>query len=267
MITQNNWLKSNILDMANDPNVDLRVWFDLFPFNKLEFIGAVDYTVLSIGSRYADRDLYLALSGGADSEFVLRKFVAENIPITPIVVYTPMNSLEMQYAQRVCRQLKVTPIVLDLTEDHIFRYYQEMVYAQIRSKSLNCVYQLIATAKANALGGVIVNGDNIISDEGTLVSDAFEYFTDVFYKDSIGFYYFTPEICRAMVAEIRDGESCSDYKERVYGVSWRPKIYPVYSQEFMLNYDYKCPKLKNGNEVFSHGTKEDFLKMMEPYLV
>jgi hypothetical protein len=267
MITHNNWLKSNIIEATlNKDPVNFKAWFEPHPFKELLFREAAIYTAGKIARDFKGRELFVALSGGADSEYMIRMFHAAGVRFTPIVTQTRANYYELQYAVRLSQELKLHPIVIPLEDSDIENYFKEVIYKQLHSKSLNSAYALIATAKVNAVNGVIITGDNLISDNGHLVSDAFEYFADVLYKDNVGFYYYTQELCYAMVKEMKEGESCPDFKARVYGTVWRPKFYPMYSEDMMT----RCIDLEpynRGSEIYDHGSVTGWLHMMEKHLV
>jgi hypothetical protein len=263
MITSNNWLKSNILEYVRSSTVDFKVWFDLYPFKIMSFREATDLTVQSIAKDFWGRPLYIALSGGADSEYVFRSFVRSNVPITPIIIETPMNITELQYASRVLRELNIKPIVIKVSESELTRYFLETIHTKLKSMALNSSYSLIATQHVNSVGGVMVNGDHIINDDGTIVCNEFEFFpNNVIYKDCIGFYYYTLELCYAMVKQIKANEPVADYKTRVYNTSWRPKFYPIYSDTFSSIYS-NLPKPRKGVDEYEFGTPTEFLARLE----
>ena len=61
MITKNNWLTTNITNRLNDSSCDFDIKINPYPFKKMDFQSAVDYTVGEITSKYSN--LYLGLTG------------------------------------------------------------------------------------------------------------------------------------------------------------------------------------------------------------
>ena len=63
---------------------------------------------------WGDRPLYIALSGGVDSELTARIFVKNNIPFTPVIVKIDgLNNIETWYAEYWCHINNITPIILN----------------------------------------------------------------------------------------------------------------------------------------------------------
>ena len=263
MITSNNYYRSNIFEAVKaESNAEFRTWFAFERFKIMtSFQEAVYYNCCKIAEDFKGRALYVALSGGADSEFIARTFKRYYIPFTPIIVETPANNIELQYAFRLVRELKINPIVISLKDTDIEEYFMDKIYLRLNSLSINNTYTLLATEKANQLGGIIINGDNLIGDNGKLESDAFEFFADILYKDNVGFYNYTQELAYAMVNEVRRGESPPDFKSRVYRTSWRPKFIPQYSSDMMSRL-LLLPKRHEKSETFSLGEPQAWLNKM-----
>ena len=85
MITKNNWLATNLAERTINPTVDFELIINPYPFKKMDFNSAVEMTIKEIAGKYSN--FYLGLSGGYDSEFVLRAFHKFGIPITKKMLY------------------------------------------------------------------------------------------------------------------------------------------------------------------------------------
>ena len=87
MFTKNNWLYSNIKQRIIDPSIDLFVNVNLknITVKKLFFEDACDYNANQIKSNY-DKKIYIAFSGGMDSEKIVRVFHRNKIDFLPIIV-------------------------------------------------------------------------------------------------------------------------------------------------------------------------------------
>lgn len=267
MITTNSWMQSNIKEHCKSQTLDFEVWLNLYPFESMMFQAAADFTVQKIAKDYMGQKLYLSLSGGADSEFILRAFRRNSIPITPIVVDSTINNNELHYVGYLMRRLNINPVIIKKTENEIYSFFLDQIYTRLKSKALTSSFQMIALEEATKRGGIVVNGDNIINDtSGEIVADSFEYFPEALNMDSVAFFYYTLEIVYAMVKQIRNGEPSVDYKSRVYGTHWRPKILPDYSPDLRQLYS-NLPTIHRNSEVFSYGSPSDFLAKLEPYLV
>ena len=100
MLTKNNWLTTNIYNRLNDPSCDFNIEINPHPFKKMDFQSAVDHTIEEITNKYSN--LYLGLSGGYDSDFVMHAFCDRNVSITPIIVRCN-NEKENRYAFEIGR--------------------------------------------------------------------------------------------------------------------------------------------------------------------
>ena len=63
-----------------------------------------------------DGPLWVPFSGGADSECVLRSFVAADIPVNVVIVRyaNGLNQHDIEYAFLACEEMDITPLVLEL---------------------------------------------------------------------------------------------------------------------------------------------------------
>lgn len=63
-------------------------------------------------------NLYVAMSGGIDSEFVARTFKELSIPFTPIIFKVEdLNELDIWWAFKWCRENKIDPVVVEADGD------------------------------------------------------------------------------------------------------------------------------------------------------
>jgi hypothetical protein len=66
----------------------------------------------------AHTNIYVAMSGGIDSEFVARTFLELGIPFTPIIFKVEdLNELDIWWAFKWCREKNIEPVVVEVTGD------------------------------------------------------------------------------------------------------------------------------------------------------
>jgi hypothetical protein len=77
---------------------------------------AANNVAVDIASTYTN--IYVAMSGGIDSEFVARTFLELGIPFTPIIFKVEdLNELDIWWAFKWCRENHIEPIVVEVMGD------------------------------------------------------------------------------------------------------------------------------------------------------
>lgn len=111
MSGNNNWYSINYTTNQKNSDVDFNVAFHLTePALRMTFQDAADYTANKIAENY--NNLYLAMSGGMDSEVVAEALVRNNIKFTPLILKE--STREHWYAIRWCQAHNIKPVVLDI---------------------------------------------------------------------------------------------------------------------------------------------------------
>jgi hypothetical protein len=229
MLTHENWVTSNILERVNNPNVDFKVNLKLTKCHHLSFHAAANYTAKLIP--YEKK--YVAFSGGADSEYVVRTFVRNNITFTPVIILIRgTNNFEILNALNVCKELNLTPVVLEFTEEQIFKVYISEIFKKLNGNGLWATPQLLVAKYAAQNQGVAVNGDYLVdtTDHPHVI---WSCEVDGYYQDylvpnvTVPFFHYTREIVRAMsnsnlVFENKDFTNTCN-KCTMYGLKDRPK--------------------------------------------
>jgi hypothetical protein len=230
MGTLNHWFKTNIHERMNDPHAHLQVTIADVKAKPMDFLEAcydVAYKIRDLG-----KPIYVPLSGGIDSEFVLKIFLDLNIPVTPVIVSTPANTLESAYAFHYCKKRGVKPIVLEYTEAELVKIYYEEIFKKLNGKGFNSVAVLLAGQYIEEQGGVAIVGEHIIDDDCFGVNE-WDFYNDVLIHpdNSLYFFIYTPEIVYAMAKARRPKEPDQEFKLRLYGLEFRPKIKYIYSRK------------------------------------
>lgn len=272
MITKNNWITSNLPDRYTNPNTDFLLTFNPYPFKKLKFEDAVELTVKEIASKYSN--FYLALSGGYDSEFILRTFHKFDISIKPIIVKCG-NDAESAYAYKACRELNITPIEITITDDQFIEYFYEKIYKKFNGIGFHATQVLFAAEYVEKQGGTLLTGGHFIGTNHTNISHdwgstcEWDFYTDYIYPavNKIDFYLYTIELIYSMFPDHTDG-NWSYYKHKLLGLEYREKIRPVYSKELVARLRAILGKREDFRHVVEYEwTKEEFDKIFEDALL
>lgn len=234
MLTKNNWITSNISEKKNNDLFVFDVFLKPYEFKEMSFENACTYTCIEINKHH--KNLYLALSGGLDSEFILRTFHKNNIEITPIIVAFG-NEEEYIHAFRVCNELNITPIILTSNEEQFLHMYYHKIYEPFDGIGYNATQLLFCARYVVENDGTLITGNHLLGDGDELISNVnfasaneWDFYTDHMYKEcnNIDFLLYTPEIAYASLPK-HCNTSWATYKSDLYQIKFRSKIRHRYS--------------------------------------
>lgn len=237
MLTKNNWLTTNIYDRLNDPSCDFNVKINPYPFKKMDFQSAVDYTIEEITSKHSN--LYLGLSGGYDSDFVMHAFCERNVPIKPIIVRCN-NEKENTYAFETCKKFNVEPIIIATTEEKLLEIFANDISKKLNSPAFNSSYNVLISQYVMENNGTLLLGEHFLGDgddiivpkEFSLSNEWDFYWTALFPEIScIDFFLYTIELTYSAFPFNDIGTRWKDYKSRLFSLEKRDKMKPEWSKE------------------------------------
>ena len=175
-----------------------------------------------------DKPIYVALSGGIDSEYMLQAFINAKIKVTPITILTSGNMKEFEYAEKFCKANNLKQVIHPVSQDQFFAVYQRYVVDAYNCRGWNSVPALIAGMLST--DGVLVIGNHFIDDSTRFISrcnsSTWDWYNEKFFE-TVSFFTSTPELTYAMVKEI-DGSPLSEFKARLFGLEKREKMIPFY---------------------------------------
>ena len=241
MATEKDWVDSNIFERLLIPALSFHVRLRPHPFREMSFQDAADYTAKRIYEKH--KNIYVALSGGADSDFVVRVFHRNNIPFTPIIVKTSGNFKELIWAYRVCDKLDLKPIILELSNAEYLNIYYEEVIKKIRGYGIYSVPSIHACRYAKEHDGVLIIGEHMIEGEkrdknGEIhirpEMNEWDCYNEAIVGNeySIPFFLYTIELTYAMLSAVDNTETIDMWKCRLYDVEYRPIMTYEFSPEF-----------------------------------
>lgn len=154
-----------------------------------------------------DKPIFVAMSGGHDSEVVANSFLSQGIQITPVIArYNDgMNDYDTTNAFKWCEYKGITPRIFDID---VLGFWESQ-YAIDMALEFNCIspqfliYMQIIE-KINSLGGFPVFGsaecyleNNALPThmfEREKVASMYRYCIDMNISSAIGFFQYTPDI-------------------------------------------------------------------------
>lgn len=234
MIVKNNWIETNIRDRLTDPYSKVRIHITPYEFEDVDFITASKNAANEL-KKY-DK-LYLALSGGADSDFVCRILHSQNVKFEPIIVVTPYNSKELQWAYKACDDLNITPRIIEIDEIEFFKLFRDKIYP-INGNGISVICSYLCGQAALENGGKLVSGVNIIGGDknGSVFPGVYEFdfYSDIFFGEDfeIPFHIYSLEIVNATIKFVQNLDE-GHFKHQLYQIDYREKMLFEYSENFL----------------------------------
>lgn len=234
MSGNNNWYSISYKPGLNNSDIDFSVAFHLTqPALSMGFRDAADYTARKLKENYSN--LYLALSGGMDSEVVANALHRNFVPFTPIIYKE--ETREHWYALRWCQERDIVPVVLDVKD--IKEDIVKFVIKKSRELDLSSTpWPFILYIKDY----VAQRGGQLITGEADLHLDTEEYdqahgaaglfevpnwacFTEI---ENPGqhpgsFFLYTPEMMLSIVENTDPELNTEEAKAKLYNIPFRIK--------------------------------------------
>lgn len=262
MAFHGNWMRHNLMDRLQDHSAAFKLSYDPVPYEEMSFAEATEHTIRKI--QEIGKPIYLGYSGGMDSEYVFKSLIRHDVEFTAVIVITPGNSLESAYALHECRMHGITPVILERSAADMLNVYYHEIFKKLNGYGLHAAAGLIVGRYAEEHGGVMLMSEHLIDEKAgrmTVGANEWDFYNDVLIGDHNTVYFFlhTPEICTAVVREMDDSDA-QEFKHRLYGVPFRPKIHYDYGPEFdsIVRTIAKTRKSRpDPNQPF--GSKEEFL--------
>jgi hypothetical protein len=218
-----NWIKIENGSCSFDFS-DLKIW------KKEE---CIDYAVEKMVEK--SENLYLALSGGLDSEFAANCLFDRGVKFTPVIMDIHTNRIENWYAYRWCHEKKVKPHVVTMTEKEVTKFFPKI--AEERNIPFYCsipiiLSKIVSQKNGNLIlgGEEIIDRDYFLSGEFTKMSEKINFCEYAFCveqensKHIGGFLSYTPELFLNCLEEIDYNKPGQIALAEYYGVLPRPKI-------------------------------------------
>lgn len=243
------------------------------------FDEAADEAAKLLHSEWFDKPLFLALSGGVDSECVAETLRRNKILFTPIIVkITGVNDLETWYAEYWCYKNCITPVVLTYTPvefaEQTVKFFPNLL--QVKCHNLTAILIVYEYAKNNNGYGLYSGGDiNFDLDRKEFFCASLDFISNLVDagKNPTSFFMYTPELALSYVNQFVVFRDEQYNKLAFYNVSPRPKIqylrnlwrnsdYHNYVKQFFPDIDLS-PEWRSKYK-FWYGTKEQIVQDLQP---
>jgi hypothetical protein len=264
MITKNQWLSTNLNGRLENSQLDFKIFFKPYHFQNLSFDSACDFTAKEISQQY--QRIFLGLSGGIDSEFVLKIFLRNNLKITPIVIEFEGNEEEREYAYAFCKENDIDPTVLKLNNKELMEIVYHDIFKKYNGHGIYALGSIAAYNYATANNGILILGEHAVGD-GTDHIENFQYYFSEWddYVENIPFYVYNMEIFYAMMKTIDNKYgNWMTYKSHVFQCQQRNKIKPKLNPTVasLIN-RIKAQHSFLAKDKFFLGSKDDVNNLLE----
>jgi hypothetical protein len=269
MSTHNNWFDHNLEDRLKDPLATFEITIKpqdiIIPDIKLASLQTIQLLAEK------NKKIFVGLSGGMDSEYVMKRFLEEGVDATPIIISAPCNKLESLFAFNFCRENNLKPIVIEKKDIEIIEMFFEEILRKINGKGVESVQALIAGRYAEDHNGIFVKSDHLLGDDDDwrepitfIGSNEWDFYNDVLiHRDNtFSFFLHTPELIGSLVKNISSDCNAQEYKHKMFGVPLRPKIKNEHTPE-MKNLIYQMVRnRKFANHSSNFSSFDEFLNKL-----
>ena len=223
---------------------NLKVKFNRPAKNLINFDLACDQAAKEIYD--CSKNLYVALSGGSDSEYVATCFVRNNIPFTPLLVdyglyQDTCPQYELWYAHQWCKKHQKQPKVVVLDE-FTKSNKEKQNYDKIKPRLPNgLILSGVLHSIMEDLNGNLVTGSQLeyypdheqmtylepqLKNYNGFVMEESDYYLEAIESNRHpwAFFYWNPEIMSSFVNEWDPHLTMQENKSAIYKTSPRPKF-------------------------------------------
>jgi len=240
MLANNSWFDTNLKQRFNDKSVDLSFIINPYRFKTMTFDEATDFTCQQLSD--LNKQIFVSFSGGYDSEYALRSLHRNSIIATPIIVKCGQTD-ELKYAYETCKQLRLEPIILEISENHFLDFFEEHVINKFDSIGYNSVYNMIAADYISKIdNSILVSGNHFLTSDGIdLIEDTeiflgydWDFYVDCFLekKVNINFFMYNLEIVYSIIPDnTSTGMTWAMFKHEKFKLKIRNKMRYRYTDE------------------------------------
>ena len=271
---KDNWIESNIKERLQNKTCDFLVKMNPRPVRYMSFYNATKEAAFDIANK--NDNIFIGLSGGLDSEYLMVLLHELKIPFKPIILDTIGNKIESEFAFHKCKQLGIEPIVLTCDEIQYLSIYKKYIAETISGNAIWSVPNIFTSLYAKKNSGIVIIADHPMNEHShdnpdptaTLVSAGeCEFYLTVYDMPYYIFYYYTPEILYAMVKEF-DNSRLQYFKAKLYNLPFRPKIQFNFGENFLEKFRqiyFNIPGMENIKRSHILGNKQEFLSILKSW--
>lgn len=235
MYSHNNWINDNIASRISDPIMPFSISLKPYEFVPDTFQNCVKEACNLIAEKY--NNLYIALSGGMDSECVVRAFHKQDISFTPIIVVCGYQ-IENEYAYKLCNELGLQPVIINVSEQDLIKKFEETISSKLNGVGYSATQVVFAAEYVNRHNGTLITGDHFLGDGTDMVSDEvfalsneWDFYINPLFPNiaNVSFFLHTPQLMYSMMPH--ENIEWNVFKAKLYSIQHREKMRPTYSDE------------------------------------
>lgn len=261
----NDWIsvdiasKHFVMDFKNTKNIDSA--------------DVIDDAISKILSKH--QNLYLALSGGIDSEFVANCLYERKVYFTPIIIDFGLNNAETWYAYYWCYRNNIQPDIINISIDEISRKFSHIALTHnipfitaidiLLEEYVSSKKGKLITAAADPFRKQQVFGDRCDKPAYTgLELASFDFAIDTICKNvhPTNFFLWTPELLLYFISGIDYNKPIQIALCDLYRVPPRPKF--SYVHNVIFNHQIMNDAIHVNNRVQADliklGDKDSFIR-------
>lgn len=165
IIAKNNWIETSLSQRSANNLCDFTVTVNPHPFTVDSFENNSIRVAKEIFEKH--ENVHLLFSGGTDSRYVIKVFMEQNLPIKPVLMVTPYNRYELEYAIDFFKRYNIKPLIYQYDKQEFFQTTTKLSHGKGYFSFLTCLAMDVCN-KINANGGTVVNayGDPFDVDSG-----------------------------------------------------------------------------------------------------
>lgn len=231
MIVENNWITTNIKEKAVNNALDFKVTINPYPYQKKSFAEAANAVATKIAA--LNKPIYIAYSGGIDSEYVVRTFMRNNIAFKTVTVDTGGNKYELEYVDRFLYEFPtVINEKIDLTNPREFMKNYIDVFKTFNTLATGSIGYIEAAKYVKKNNGILIIGEHFIGSNnktnGNIMveTNEWDHYIDFFVDDKlvVPFFMYDLSIVESYISKF-DNTKVEYFKEKLYSIPFRPKFH------------------------------------------
>lgn len=230
MTVKNNWISSSLDQRTSENLCDFSITINPYNFIKDSFLNNAKRVAIELSSQH--NNLYVLYSGGLDSEFVLKLFIENNLPITPVTLVTPFNKNELAYAVKFYKKYNIKPFIINYTDTDLLINKARSICRQKGWFSfLGAIYYDILET-ISLKNGIVINGNgepfftgqNEIN-QNKIVFNEWEFYERYTSTNHIGgFFTYDLALHHSMITEVNLSNDINISKSKLYNLEYRKKL-------------------------------------------
>lgn len=270
-MTENNWIQTNLQDRVYGL-CDFGLQITPYRFTNNGFIENTKQLAYKLVDQH-DK-LYVAYSGGLDSEFVLKTFVDNKLPITPILVSTSFNQIELKYALNFCKQANIAPEVISFKDDELI----ELLHNKTHKRNMFALLGGLPLVLADIIDGKLITGygepfwtvhhyERMLDcvDYPNLEFCEWDFYLDCYDSSHpSGFFTYDIGVFYSMILEADYTLSFNDAKIKLYNLQPRPKMF--WNAEF-TSIARELNMQKKPQQYKFNVNKDELIKTLGNYII